>query len=69
MCELGVTSIDTVMISLPKEHRSMETLQVLWNILEQLVEEEKVFTLGVSDLDKTELEELHSLANVSVIML
>lgn len=58
-CELNVVNIETVIISLPDLLRTESNLQILWEELESLVKESKVFSLGISDLNKDQLERLY----------
>lgn len=64
MSELEVSSLETVILSVPQQHRKLEDLQTVWRALEELVESEKVFSLGISDLSTTQLEELYNWALV-----
>lgn len=66
MSELEVSSLETVILSVPQQHRKLEDLQTVWRALEELVESEKVFSLGISDLSTTQLEELYNWALVRV---
>lgn len=60
--ELGVTQLDSVILALPPlsggECRSLEELQPPWEEMEALVQEKKVSSIGVSDLDHQLLEAL-----------
>lgn len=67
MAELGVTFIETVILSVPEEHRALSYLQKLWLALEDQVENNRVYSLGVSDLSKVQLEELFNWAKVSAL--
>ena len=66
LAELGVSHIETVILSLTYilNHKTLSEIMPLWEVMEGLVEQEKVFSLGVSDLDSKQLEELHSSAKV-----
>ncbi len=64
MSELDVSTIETVLLSVPEKQRNMDVIKPVWQTLESLVAEEKVFSLGTCDLDKNQLEELYSLAKV-----
>ena len=62
--ELGISSIETVLVSLPKGKNDLVNIQPIWTELEELVDQEKVFSLGTSDLDRDTLEELYNWAKV-----
>ena len=64
MCELGVNFVETVILSVPASCRNLETLHPIWQQLEALVDAEKVFSLGMADLDKEQLEALFLEAKV-----
>ena len=68
MEELGVSSVECVILSLVPEPRETESfldeLKPLWSALEELVEKGSVYTLGVSDLTKDQLEGFYDWAKV-----
>lgn len=57
------------MLALPEqddeEDLSLSVIQPYWEMLEGMVEEEKVLTLGIADLNKERLEELYNWAKVT----
>lgn len=65
---LGVSQLDSVIIappSLPEgETLTLAHLQPLWAQLEKIVQSQKAASIGTSDLDKTQLEELYNWAQV-----
>jgi diketogulonate reductase-like aldo/keto reductase len=65
MAELDITFIETVILSVPEEHRDMSYLQKLWLALEEQVDNNRIYSLGISDLSKQQLEELFNWAKVS----
>ena len=56
MVELGVNFVETVLLSMSmfesEEEITVDLLRPHWQALEQLVAEERVLSLGISDLDK-----------------
>ncbi|XP_051897966.1 glutamate--cysteine ligase regulatory subunit-like [Pristis pectinata] len=60
--ELGVAQLDSIILALPPlpegKCRSLEELQPPWEELESLIREQKVMSIGVSDLDQKLLEAL-----------
>lgn len=68
MTDLEVTFVETVLLSLSmfesEEQITVDLIKLHWQVLEQLVAEEKVLSLGISDLDKSKLEELLEWAKV-----
>jgi glutamate--cysteine ligase regulatory subunit len=64
MRELNVTFIETVILSVPEDHRTLDFVSPLWSALEQQVTAEKVYSLGISDLSKDQLEKLYDCATV-----
>lgn len=71
MEELGITVIDTLILSLPplqtEEKLTLNHLKPLWVEIEKLVEDSKVLTVGVSDLDAEELAELYNWSQVRYV--
>lgn len=69
LTELNITFIETVLLALPEqddeEDLSLSVIQPYWEMLEGMVEEEKVLTLGIADLNKERLEELYNWAKVT----
>ena len=64
LTDLGIGHIETVLLAFSEKRRSLETLQASWLTLERLHKCFKVFSLGVADLNKTQLEGLYSWAEV-----
>ncbi|KAI0222849.1 Glutamate--cysteine ligase regulatory subunit [Lamellibrachia satsuma] len=64
LTDLGIAHIETVLLAFSEKHRNLDTLQASWVALEKLHKCLKVFTLGVADLNKTQLEELYTWAEV-----
>ncbi|XP_052229932.1 glutamate--cysteine ligase regulatory subunit-like isoform X2 [Dreissena polymorpha] len=68
LSELEVSFIETVLLSFPENEKGEElTLEVIkrfWKALETIVFKETILTIGVSDLDKNLLEQLHDWAEV-----
>lgn len=64
MSELGISHLETVLLSVPESQRSWEGIEPLWRTLEELAGKEKVFTLGTADLDKLTLEQVYKEALV-----
>ncbi|XP_070532578.1 glutamate--cysteine ligase regulatory subunit-like [Ptychodera flava] len=66
--ELDVNKVDLLLLSMPErpleEDLTVDHFKPVWEVLENLVDEGKIETLGVSDLDKTMLEELHDWARI-----
>lgn len=65
MSDLGVTSVETVILSVPETSRTLADLSVMWTTLEEHVQAGRIFSLGVSDLSKVQLEELYNAVKVS----
>lgn len=65
---LGVSQLDSVIIAPPPlpegETLTLAHLQPLWTQLEKIVQSQKAASIGTSDLDKTQLEELYNWAQV-----
>ena len=64
LCELGSGHIETVLLSVPEDKRSWSDIQPIWEAMEDYVDQEKIFSLGVSDLNGEQLEELYNAAKV-----
>lgn len=68
MEELGITVIDSFILSLPPltsdEKLTLDHIKPLWIELEKLVKDSKILTIGVSDLDTSELVELYNWTQV-----
>jgi len=64
MSDLGVTFIESVILSVPEEHKNLCQLQTLWAALEEQVACNRVYSLGISDLSKQQLEELFDWSKV-----
>ena len=62
--ELGVQHLEKVLLSLPYKQWSFDDLQRVWEKLENLVKCEKIYSIGVADLDKSQLEQLYEWATV-----
>jgi len=64
MGELNISFIETVILSVPDDRHTLEHIQPLWSALEEQVSRQRVYSLGVSDLSKVQLEELYNWAMV-----
>jgi len=64
MGELNVSFIETVILSVPDDQRALEHIQPLWSALEEQVSQQRVYSVGISDLSKVQLEELYDWATV-----
>lgn len=68
MAQLDVSFIDSVILALPSsssQYRvSLDEIKPLWVVLEELVQNGKVLTIGISDLDTGQLTELHQWAQM-----
>jgi len=64
MGELNVSFIETVILSVPDDRRTLEHIQPLWSALEEYVSQQRVYSVGISDLSKAQLEELFNWATV-----
>ncbi|TSN76553.1 Glutamate--cysteine ligase regulatory subunit [Bagarius yarrelli] len=66
--DMGVSQLDSVIIAPPPlpegETLSLAHLQPLWAELEKIVQSQKAASIGTSDLDKPQLEELYNWAQV-----
>ena len=56
--------IETVILSVPDDRRTLEHIQPLWSALEEYVSQQRVYSVGISDLSKAQLEELFNWATV-----
>jgi len=65
MGELNVSFIETVILSVPDDQRTLTNIQPLWSALEEYVSLQRIYSLGISDLSKIQLEELYNWASVS----
>ncbi|XP_028668261.1 glutamate--cysteine ligase regulatory subunit [Erpetoichthys calabaricus] len=65
---LGVSQLDSVIIVPPPLDDgigiTLDHLKPFWEVLELLVQSQKIAAIGTSDLDKTLLEQLHTWAQV-----
>ena len=64
MGELNVSFIETVILSVPDDQHTLEHIQPLWSALEEQVTQQRVYSVGISDLSKVQLEELYNWATV-----
>lgn len=66
--ELNSSFVETVLLSLSmfesEEEITVEQIKPYWQVLESLVDQKRVFSIGISDLDKNKLAQLYSLAKV-----
>ena len=71
MNELGIKVIDSLILSvpplLPEEKFSLDRIKPLWTVVEKLVEDSKVSTIGFSDLDTEELVQLYDWSQVRYV--
>jgi len=65
MGELNVSFIETVILSVPDDQRTLNNIQPLWSALEDYVSQQRIYSVGISDLSFTQLEELYNWATVS----
>ena len=63
--DLGVRSVETVILSVPEGMHSCEGLRGVWRALEDQVDAGKVYSLGISDLNMEELEQLYNSVRVT----
>ncbi|XP_054713827.1 glutamate--cysteine ligase regulatory subunit-like [Uloborus diversus] len=60
MDDLDVSCIDSMILSVPQlEKFDLNDIKPLWTELERWVQEEKLLTIGISDLDTDQLAELY----------
>ena len=68
MTELGVSFVETVLLSLSmfetEEEITVDLIRPYWQVLEDLVGQERILSIGIADLDKKKLEELYDWAKV-----
>lgn len=65
--ELNITMLETLLLGFPEiedQSLSLEMIKPYWKVLEELVREECVLSLGISDADKELLEELYEWASI-----
>ncbi|XP_076436108.1 glutamate--cysteine ligase regulatory subunit-like [Babylonia areolata] len=66
--ELDCSFVETVLLSLSmfesEDDIQVEQIKPYWQALEGLVDQKRVFSIGVSDLDKVKLTQLYQLARV-----
>lgn len=71
MDELGITVIDSLILSLPllssEEKFLLDRIKPLWSAVENLVENSKVLTVGFSDFDTEELIQLYNWSQVRYV--
>jgi len=65
MGELNVLFIETVILSVPDDQRTLDNIQPLWSALEDYVSQQRIYSLGISDLSQIQLEELYNWASVN----
>ncbi|KAK6195475.1 hypothetical protein SNE40_000900 [Patella caerulea] len=66
LSDLGVSFVETVLLAIPdiENETTVEDIKPFWTVLQTLVEQEKVFFLGICDLDKARFEQLFDWATV-----
>lgn len=68
MITLGIDIIDSLILSFPVlpvgEKLTLEHIKSLWVVLENLVQEQKVASIGVSDLDTSLLTDLYNWSQI-----
>lgn len=64
MNELGIKTIETVLVALPEKLFTTENIQNLWTKLEHYVDDNQIFSIGFSDLDTDDLERLYNSAKI-----
>lgn len=66
--ELGISFVETVILSLSmfqtEDEISVDQIKPYWQVLEMLVAQERILSIGVADLDKKKLDELYEWARV-----
>ncbi|KAL5013074.1 hypothetical protein ScPMuIL_011625 [Solemya velum] len=71
LTELNVTFIETVLIAFPEfedDDINLEIVKPYWKILEDFVHREVVLSVGISDLDKNQLEELYNWSEIKPVI-
>ena len=63
---MDISFIETLLLAFPEmqENITVDQIKPYWEVLEDLVEQERVLSLGICDLDKASLEELYEWAKV-----
>ncbi|XP_014670750.1 PREDICTED: glutamate--cysteine ligase regulatory subunit-like [Priapulus caudatus] len=67
LCELGVSQLDVLILACPDtpdDEMSLDLIKPLWLILEGMVEQRLLLSLGIADLQKETLEQLYNWAKV-----
>lgn len=68
LIEFNITFIETVILVLSEleedEEVSLFVIQLYWEVLEEMVEGERVLFFGIVDLNKEQLEELYNWVKV-----
>ena len=63
--ELGISSVETLILSLTTDIKDLNEIKKLWLVLEDCVEKGKLDSLGIADLNVALLTELYSWCKVS----
>jgi diketogulonate reductase-like aldo/keto reductase len=66
--ELGITYLETVLLSVPEGQEDVASVRPLWEALESMVHGDKVLSLGVAEFSKDQLEALYEWAAVRGVM-
>ena len=62
--ELGISYLETVLLSVPEGQEDLASVRPLWEALETMVHGDKVLSLGVAEFSKDQLEALYEWAQV-----
>lgn len=66
--ELGISFVETVILSISmfetEEEITVDLIKPYWQVLENLVTQELILSIGVADLDKKKLDELYNWARI-----
>ena len=66
MNELGISSVETLLVSIPAvKDLDFAAFQPVWEAMEALYDNDTVYSLGVCDFNKEQLENLYDWAKVT----
>lgn len=68
LSELGISSLETFILSLATETRDNADIKRLWAVLEEFVDQGKIDSLGIADLLLPDLTELYNSSKVKPII-
>jgi diketogulonate reductase-like aldo/keto reductase len=66
LSELGITSLETFILSLATETHNNADIKRLWAVLEEFVDQGKIDSLGIADLLLADLTELYNSSKVDI---